>query len=231
MSHSAEQKSSQPTEMTVLGKTVLLTGGDTELKRQEIRAYFHQTCTLYERLFDCLATEDAYYRKATPLRHPLVFYYGHTAVFFVNKLHVAKLIPSRLDPDLESMLAIGVDEMSWDDLDESNYNWPKLRQVKAYREKVRQLVDDFIMSAPISLPIGWNDPMWIVMMGIEHERIHLETTSVLIRQLPLHLIRTNDLFMDCEEYSFAAPVNQLLPVKGKEVHLGKDTGRPVIWLG
>lgn len=227
MSHSAEQKSNLTAEFAGLGKTVLLTGEDPELKRQEIRSYFHATFTLYERLFDCLATNEGYYRKATPLRHPLIFYYGHTAVFFINKLHVAKLIPSRLDPELESILAIGVDEMSWDDLDEANYNWPKQERVKAYRDKVRQTVDDFIMRAPISLPIGWDDPLWIVMMGIEHERIHLETTSVLIRQLPLYLVRTSTLFIDCKERGGAAPVNQLLPVKGREIHLGKKRDAPL----
>ncbi len=227
MSYSAEQKSTLTNIYNGLGKTVLLTGEYPELKREEIRVYFHETSTLYESLFDCLATDQAYYSKANPLRHPLIFYYGHTAVFFTNKLHVAKLIPNRLDPELESMLAIGVDEMSWDDLDESNYNWPKLEQVKAYREKVRQLVDDFIMKAPINLPIGWDDPMWIVMMGIEHERIHLETTSVLIRQLPLHLVRTSNLFIDCEERGASAPLNKLLPVKGKEMHLGKKRDDPL----
>ena len=65
-------------------KTCQLDGGDPEKKREEIRAYFHQTFSLYERLFDCLASEEAYYTKATPLRHPLIFYYGHTAVFFIN---------------------------------------------------------------------------------------------------------------------------------------------------
>lgn len=228
MSHLAEQRLNLTPEFLDQGKkTVLLTGEDREMKRQEIRAYFHETFMLYERLFDCLVSEQAYYSKATPLRHPLIFYYGHTAVFFVNKLHVAKLIPNRLDPELESMLAIGVDEMSWDDLDESNYKWPSLEQVKTYREMVRKLVNDFIASAPITLPIGWDDPMWIVMMGIEHERIHLETTSVLIRQLPVDLVRSSDLFSDCQERGDTAPVNNLLPVSGREIHLGKKRDDPL----
>jgi len=203
------------------GDTVLLTGDDIHTKRREIRDYFHRTYSLYERLFDCLADEQAFYTKAIPVRHPLIFYYGHTAVFFVNKLHVAKLIPERLDPELESMLAIGVDEMSWDDLDESHYDWPALARVKAYRARVRQLVDDFIVNTDFSLPIGWDDPMWIVMMGIEHERIHLETTSVLIRQLPIERVRPDELFKECEDYSDDYPGNALLPVSGGKVRLGK----------
>ena len=31
---------------------------------------------------------------------------------------------------------------------------------------------------------------WALFMGFEHERIHLETSSVLIRQLPLHMVTT-----------------------------------------
>jgi hypothetical protein len=63
-------------------KTPLLNGKSTDLKKEEIRAYFNDTFDLYETLFNCLATEEAFYEKATPLRHPLIFYYGHTAVFF-----------------------------------------------------------------------------------------------------------------------------------------------------
>ncbi len=203
-------------------RTVLLTGDDSEAKRLEICDYFHNTFTLYERIFDCLTGDQAFLARATPLRHPLIFYYGHTAVFFVNKLHVAKLIPERLDPELESMLAIGVDEMSWDDLDESHYNWPTPQRVKAYRDRVRELVDDFILRTPIALPVGWDDPMWIVMMGIEHERIHLETTSVLIRQLPIELVRPNALFPECGQTSADFPVNRLLPVQGGQFRLGKS---------
>ena len=202
--------------------SVLLTGDEVEAKRREIRDYFHKTFTLYERIFDCLVGDEAFYTRATPLRHPLIFYYGHTAVFFINKLHVAKLIPERLDSTLESMLAIGVDEMSWDDLDEANYNWPTPRQVKAYRDQVRELVDDFIVHTSIALPVGWDDPMWIVLMGIEHERIHLETTSVLIRQLPIELVRPDALFPECEQMSADFPNNRLLPVKGGQLRLGKS---------
>lgn len=202
-------------------KTCQLDGGDPEKKREEIRAYFHQTFSLYERLFDCLASEEAYYTKATPLRHPLIFYYGHTAVFFINKLHVAKLIPERLDPRIESMLAIGVDEMSWDDLDETHYDWPTPAEVLNYRDKTRQIVDDLISTVDVALPITWDDPLWIVMMGIEHERIHLETSSVLMRQLPLPLVTPNPLFRDCEDTG-AAPENSLLPVQGRRIEQGKS---------
>ena len=170
-------------------RTTLLDQGTAEEKRAEVLEYFHKSCDLYESLYDCLDGDEAFYARANPLRHPLIFYYGHTAVFYINKLNVAKFIDERIDPTLESSLAIGVDEMSWDDLNERAYEWPTPATVKQYRDKMRSVVDNFIKTCEVTLPIKWEDPLWIGMMGIEHERIHLETSSVLIRELPLDKVQ------------------------------------------
>ncbi len=210
--------------------TVLLDGSDVEAKRREILAYFHKTFAIYEELFDTLADDEAFFLRPEPLRHPLIFYYGHTAVFWINKLNVAGIIAERIDAKLESMLAIGVDEMSWDDLDEKNYDWPSPDEVRAYRQKMRDVVDHAIRETDFTLPIGWDSPMWIVMMGIEHERIHLETTSVIIRRLPVEHLRPNPLFAICPQGASrpeGAPENELLPVKGGPAVLGKDRKDPV----
>jgi hypothetical protein len=47
---------------------------------------------------------------------------------------------------------------------------------------MRAAVDKVITETPLTGPITWDSPWWVVLMGIEHERIHLETSSVLIRQ-------------------------------------------------
>ncbi len=208
-------------------KTTLLDGGTPEGKREEILHYFHQSFSLYESLFECLASDEAYYQRASPLRHPLIFYYGHTAVFFINKLNVANLIDERIDPALESSLAIGVDEMSWDDLNDKHYDWPTPAVVKDYRDKTRALVDNYIRTCDLSLPIKWNDPMWIIMMGIEHERIHLETSSVLMRELPLDSVQPHKLWGNICKDTDTAPVNELLPVKGGSVVVGKSKDDPI----
>ncbi|GHA21985.1 5-histidylcysteine sulfoxide synthase [Oceanisphaera arctica] len=201
-------------------RTPLLTGTSVEQKREEIQCYFHQTFTLYERLFDCINSDEAYYFFPEPLRHPLIFYFGHTAVFFINKLLLGKYRDSRLDERLESMFAIGVDEMSWDDLNEAHYDWPTVAETRAYRTRVRELVDRLISEMPLTLPITQDSPAWIVLMGIEHERIHLETSSVIMRMLPLQYLDAKPLWADCNE-SGPAPENALLPVEGDTLTLGK----------
>jgi 5-histidylcysteine sulfoxide synthase/putative 4-mercaptohistidine N1-methyltranferase len=204
------------------GRSLLLSGDAPEIKREELRAYFHRTFSTYERLFDGIASDSAYYERAEPLRHPLIFYFGHTATFFVNKLILAKGIDQRVNPDFEAMFAIGVDEMSWDDLNDAHYDWPSVAEVRAYRQSVRVLVDGLISSMPLSLPIHWDQFLpWTICMGIEHERIHLETSSVLIRQLPLNFVRPHSDWPLCKDHG-EAPPNTLLPVAAGRVDIGKN---------
>jgi hypothetical protein len=50
-----------------------------------------QTFSVYESLFEVIRDHESYYYQPEKLRHPLIFYYGHTAVFFINKLVLAKV--------------------------------------------------------------------------------------------------------------------------------------------
>lgn len=204
--------------------TVRLDGVSIMAKRQEILAYFHQTFDLYERLFDCIADERGFFVKAIALRHPLIFYFGHTAAFFVNKLLADGQIAERIDSVIEAQVAIGVDEMSWDDLDERNYAWPTVAELRLYRAKVRDRVSRHIMAMPLDLPIAWDSPAWVILMGIEHERIHLETSSVLIRQLPQDWVQDQPHWPPCDIARYdrrAVPENRLVPVAGGDIIMGK----------
>jgi 5-histidylcysteine sulfoxide synthase/putative 4-mercaptohistidine N1-methyltranferase len=207
-------------------RTIQLNEGTSHGKRDEILAYFHKTFSIDEQLYDILARDEAFYLRAEPLRHPLIFYLGHTAVFYVNKLIIAKIITERINSRFESMFAVGVDEMSWDDLDESHYDWPSVAAVKTYRNQVREMMDHVIRTLPLEMPITWYSPFWAVMMGIEHQRIHLETSSVIIRRLPIEEVRPLPLWEICPQTG-KAPVNELLPVTGGQVVLGKKKDHPL----
>ena len=201
---------------------VTLNGNSIEGKRQEIKEYFHNTSALYEKVFEVLKDEDVFYKKSEITRHPMIFYFGHTATFFINKLINMKIIQERINPDFESIFAVGVDEMSWDDMDGSNYSWPKVDEVREYRAKVKELVDDLIMTLPLTLPIKDDSPMWIILMGIEHERIHIETSLVLHRQMPIDLVKSVKEFNICKNSS-TAPKNSMLKIDATEIRLGKES--------
>jgi 5-histidylcysteine sulfoxide synthase/putative 4-mercaptohistidine N1-methyltranferase len=226
----AVQSASENPKLRVMPKqlfsrTPVLAGGHAAAKREEIREYFHSTLDRYEQLFETLRGDAAYFKKPISLRHPLIFYLGHTATFFTNKLLLAGLITERINPKMESMFAVGVDEMSWDDLDTTHYDWPSVEEVRAYRRRMRETVDRLIRETPLTLPIEWDSPWWTIMMGIEHERIHLETSSVLIRQHALEHVAPHPAWEPYRK-SGAAPDNQLVKVPEGTVQLGKKKDDP-----
>ncbi|MFT7859545.1 MAG: 5-histidylcysteine sulfoxide synthase [Sulfurimonas sp.] len=198
-----------------------LDGQDIAKKRQEIKEYFNNSYDLFEKMFEILKDESVFYKKSEPTRHPMIFYFGHTATFFINKLILMKIITERINPEFESLFAVGVDEMNWDDLNERNYNWPSVDAVREYRRQVRTVVNSLIDTLEFTLPITWDSPMWIILMGIEHERIHTETSSVLHRQMPIEFIKEDRELPVCT-YSSDAIQNEMIEIAGERVHLGKS---------
>ncbi len=155
--------------------------------KQQVLDYFDNSWTLTELLFQSLRADFVF---TTPpyhgLRHPLIFYYGHPAVLYLNKLRVAGLIQTSIDPYLEKVLETGVDEMSWDDMSKNEMTWPSVESVHEFRKKSYQIIRNFILQSPeIGRPANPDSPLWSLFMGFEHEKIHFETSSVLIRELPL----------------------------------------------
>lgn len=199
--------------------SVNLDGEDVQSKREELRRYFHQSVDLFESLFELLRSDEAFYRQSEPTRHPMIFYFGHTAVFYINKLIAAGVLQERINPRFESLFAVGVDEMRWDE-ESGRFSWPEVDAVREYRKCVRECVDGVISVLPMALPITRQDPFWAILMGIEHERIHIETSSVLHRQMPLRFIRSHADF-PVFHTAGEVPENALVPISGSVITLGK----------
>ncbi len=200
---------------------ISLNGTSIEEKREEIKKYFNNTFDLYEKVFEVLRDESIFYKKSERTRHPMIFYFGHTATFFVNKLINMKIIGKRINPEFESIFAVGVDEMDWDDMEEARYKWPEVSDVRVYREQVRTLVNELIETLDFSLPIRDDSAMWIILMGIEHERIHIETSLVLHRQMPIELVKEVEEFILCP-HAGETVKNEMITIQGGEIKLGKS---------
>ena len=113
-------------------------------QKETIKKAFHSTYSQYEDLFDNI-DESAMYMQPDPLRQPLLFYLAHTSVFYINKLVLSGAITNRVNKHFENLFAVGVDEMSWDDIRSCDTDqWPQVSEVRSYRSKVRKIVDQFI---------------------------------------------------------------------------------------
>ena len=210
--------------------------------RAQALDYFDNGWTLTEVLFSSLRGEEAFYRPPYHhLRHPMIFYYGHPPALYINKLRVAGLIAGPLNPYFERLFETGVDEMRWDDMSKNEMLWPSIQEVHAYRQQVyaivRRVIETHPGLAPGHPPVTQKDPLWALFMGFEHERIHLETSSVLIRELPLALVQRPAGWPKLHPSAGRPaafppqagrdyPANELISVPGQAVTLGKPADWP-----
>lgn len=54
----------------------------------------------------CKGEEPFYRPPYHQLRHPLIFYYGHPAVFYINKLRVAGMLDHGINDHFESIFEV-----------------------------------------------------------------------------------------------------------------------------
>jgi formylglycine-generating enzyme required for sulfatase activity/SAM-dependent methyltransferase len=101
-----------------------------------------------------------------------------------------------------------------------------------FRDKVKRAVEHLIstMPAPCDEPVTMESPYWGLFMGFEHERIHLETSSVLIRQLPIDCVRRPATWTECPlrrtESPASVPSNELVSAAAGVAVLGKPASFP-----
>ena len=221
-------------EYLIKGKIKSLPFLDMNSGKQEYLKYFNNCWLLTESLFAGLKTKADFYKQPYhQLRHPLIFYYGHVAALYINKAIVAGLITNQIDKNLEKLLEVGVDEMTWDvDTKDNKIDWPELEDVIDYRKKAYQLITKTILENDelFNKKVDQDNPLWAILMSFEHERIHLETSSVLIRELDIKSVQYPEMF---ERYSYLHgtnknpevgvdyPKNELIDVKETKVCIGK----------
>ncbi|KAI9987293.1 hypothetical protein PInf_023288 [Phytophthora infestans] len=213
--------------------------------RQEMLDYFDNSWAMTDALFAALQGERAF-MTAPPhqLRHPLIFYYGHPTSFFVNKFLVSGLIQEPVNPHFEQIFEVGVDEMRWDDMSKNEMHWPHVADVLGYRRQVYQLIRSVIELHPGLVPghdlINEDSPLWALLMGLEHERIHHETSSMLMLEHPVEFFLSTSLLPDYHESlthdnkevalrpvaSVDYPVNEFVDVQAAKVQIGKPRDFP-----
>nr|WP_248277677.1 5-histidylcysteine sulfoxide synthase [Brasilonema sp. UFV-L1] len=189
---------------------------------QSLLNYFENSWELEEILMKSLVGEETFYLNPDPLRNCLIFYLGHSAVFFINKLIRVGLIEKRIHSQYETLFEIGVDPETPTELDAAmqGVNWPDVEKVWQYRDKAREVITKVIQNTSLDLPIHQQHPVWGLLMGIEHSRIHFETSSVLLRQLPVACLKRPQGWNYAPSYN-EVPNNEMRLIPGGVVKLGK----------
>jgi 5-histidylcysteine sulfoxide synthase len=191
----------------------------SNLTAEGLLEYFRNSWAIYDWLFSSIKEPATYYTAPDPLRNPLIFYWGHTAAFYINKMVAVGLLEKGINAEYEVLFARGVDPDLPENLEVQDL-WPSLEDVDAYREAVKQVVERCIATQQYPAEIDDQHPLWAILMGVEHDRIHFETSSVLLRQVPAQDLQRPQGW----KYAYSEglpPDNQLLTVAGGTVTLGK----------
>jgi 5-histidylcysteine sulfoxide synthase len=190
--------------------------------RQAIVEYFTEAWLLEDSVMKSLVGDETFYLNPDPLRNPLIFYLGHSANFYINKLLRVGLLKHNLNLEYEKLFAVGVDPENSQQLSKAiaHVEWPEITEVWRYREKVYEIVGELIQKNHITLPINKNHPLWALFMGIEHQRIHVETSSVIIRQLPIQSVKRPENWQYAPTNA-SIPDNKMVKVLGGRLEIGK----------
>jgi ergothioneine biosynthesis protein EgtB len=152
-------------------------------------ARFRSAWSRSDQLFR-LVKETAIFTKPIVWRHPFIFYIGHLPAFTWNQIGRGILNWQSFNPDFDDLFCRGIDpdvdtgECHWhpDVPDE----WPDLKQVVAYRDKVREAILESLDMMPL---IPSSDIMAqngrAFEMVLEHECMHQETLLYMVQELPI----------------------------------------------
>ncbi|MEB3232190.1 MAG: 5-histidylcysteine sulfoxide synthase [Leptolyngbyaceae bacterium] len=200
-----------------------------QVKIQALIEQFEQSWALEEALMKSLVDDETFYLNPDPLRNPLIFYLGHSAVFYINKLMRVGLMAQRINPDYEVLFEIGVDPSTPEELEAAiqTIQWPDVDAVWHYRDLAKEAIATTIRQAKLTLPIHQQHPLWAFLMGIEHSRIHFETSSMLIRQLPPDRLKRPANWTYAPTVAHTPPsTDGMIRIPGGTVNLGKPQNAP-----
>jgi formylglycine-generating enzyme required for sulfatase activity len=154
------------------------------LDRSNLLEWYRRNRERTVRLF-ALVSDEAFYDRPIPLRHPFAFYEGHVPAFSYLTLNVRALGEPAIDPAFEKLFERGIDPGSLDEARRhERADWPDRQAVAAFAAECDRRVLRALALAPIEDP---NAPRLVRGQSaytiLEHEAMHQETTTYLIHRL------------------------------------------------
>jgi ergothioneine biosynthesis protein EgtB len=137
-----------------------------------------------DELFTWLTAEGLHQRPIA-LRQPFIFYLGHLPAFAWNQVWRGVLGRGAFNASYDALFQRGIDPVGVDAYQGSEA-WPRVDQVVAYRDRVRQqLRGSFEEVAELEGRDELADRGRIYQIVIEHEVMHHETLLYMFQQLPM----------------------------------------------
>ena len=141
--------------------------------QESLKRVWHDARSQTDELFELVRPENLYDRPV-PERHRIAFYIGHLEAFDWNLIARRTLEVPAFDSVLDRLFAFGIDPPPGQLPADTIYDWPVLRHIEAYRDRVRHRLDPLIDRVPEELQ----------QVALEHRLMHAETLAYILHQLP-----------------------------------------------
>jgi formylglycine-generating enzyme required for sulfatase activity len=128
--------------------------------------------SITDSLFDAIHP-DAWYDRPISERHRLVFYLGHLEAFDWNLIAVKTLGERSFHPAFDKLFEFGIDPPEGSEPEDRPADWPRLAEIRAYNQRVREKLDAWI----------GNVPAQVFHVAVEHRLMHAETIAYLLHGL------------------------------------------------
>jgi ergothioneine biosynthesis protein EgtB len=198
----------------------------TESLSEQLASAFETTLARTDQVFE-LMTEDAYWMRPIPLRHPVNFYEGHLPAFIWNTVFRRTLNLPSFNPEFDRLFERGIDPQDQKEAAKlAITSWPSRKEVQAYKEKVHEslfeLITDEKRLKNSQHPLMKNGAiLWLVL---EHEMMHQETLLYMLHQLPNQYKTCPPHYHRLFEQNgkFLTPQPRKVKIPAGVAHLGAD---------
>lgn len=120
-----------------------------------------------------LVRPEALYERPIPERHRIIFYLGHVEAFDWNLVARYALDKRPFSATFDRLFAFGIDPPPGELPSDQPADWPSLREVQRYNQRVRDELDELFEEVPEQL----------LHVAIEHRLMHAETLAYILHQL------------------------------------------------
>lgn len=163
--------------------------------RPPLLARWRQARSITDALFASL-DDDTLYQRPIAERHRIVFYLGHLEAFDWNLLTHRRTVVAPVNTGFNQLFAFGIDPVGTGLPQDLPGDWPELPDILAYRQAVRDALDEFVDTLPVSWAGPWAggggrhfDAACLLNVAIEHRLMHAETLAYMLHRLPVGAMR------------------------------------------
>jgi ergothioneine biosynthesis protein EgtB len=161
----------------------------SERLREILRRDLASARTETDRLFQMLAPE-AMFERPIPERHRLIFYLGHLEAFDWNMICANSFGMPSFNPRFDRLFEFGIDPVDGILPEDRPSDWPSVKEILSYRDRVRFAVDDVLDRATLqNAKESFVQNGLIFRVAIEHRFMHAETLAYMFHWLRYDLKR------------------------------------------